>query len=326
MRLAFLTLTLIAALAAAPAAAQVIFADGFESGDVSAWTDAVGLLRHELGHRSVIWLDAARGNRSVPTEVYYPAEVAGDDVPVAAGSFPVVVCGHGYTMDAASPRNLAEALVPLGFIVVLPDTETGLFPSHDDFGKDIAFLARTLQDEGAAPSSPFYGRVSPLSAASGHSMGGGAAHLAVADHAASYGVAFATIATLAAARTSPSSITAAAGITVPALYLADNRDCALQAGGAPSDHYAAAGSACKTLLTIQDGRHCQYVYPTWLCELGDCATGIDGDLQRQIVAEYLIPWFEWTLKGRTEALVRFNVLMASDPRLHSYQQLGCTPP
>ena len=51
----------------------------------------------------------------------------------------------------------------------------------------------------------------------------------------------------------------------------------------------------------------------------------DGDLQRQIVAEYLVPWFEWTLKGRSEALVRFNALMASDPRLHSYQQEGCEP-
>ena len=324
MRFAFLTLSLIVALAAAPAAAQVVFADGFESGDISAWSDVIGL-RYELGHRTVTWLDATRGNRSVPAEVYYPAAAAGDDVPVAAGWFPVVVCGHGYTMDAASPRNLAEALVPLGFIVVLPDTETGLFPSHDDFGKDIAFLARTLQDEGAAPSSPFFGRVAPLSAASGHSMGGGAAHLAVADHAAGYGVEFATIATLAAARTSPSSITAAAGITVPALYLADDRDCVLQAGGAPSDHYAAVSSSCKTLLTIQDGRHCHYVYPTFLCELGDCATGIDGNVQRQIVAEYLIPWFEWTLKGRVEALVRFNALMASDPRLHSYQQLGCEP-
>jgi hypothetical protein len=324
VRLAFLTLSLIAAVAVAPATAQVIFADGFESGDTSAWSDVIGM-HFELGHRTMTWLDAARANRSVPSELYYPAEVAGDDVPVAAGSFPVVVCGHGYIMDAASPRNLAENLVPLGFIVMLPDTETGLFPSHDDFGKDIAFLARTLQDEGAAPSSPFFGRVSPLSAASGHSMGGGAAHLAVADHAASYGVELATIATLAAARTSPSSITAAAAITAPALYLADDRDCALQQGGAPSDHYAAVGSSCKTLLTIQDGRHCHHVYPTFLCELGDCATGIDGDLQRQIVADYLVPWFEWTLKGRSEALARFNALMASDPRLHSYQQEGCEP-
>jgi hypothetical protein len=147
----------------------------------------------------------------------------------------------------------------------------------------------------------------------------------VADYASSYGVAFSTIATMAAADTDPSSVTAAAGITAPTLYLADDRDCALQAGGAPADHYAVVGSSCRTLLTIQDGLHCHYVYPNALCSLGDCPTGIDGDLQRQMVAEYLFPWFEWTLKGRPQALARFNVIMTSDPRLASYQQVGCTP-
>ncbi len=323
MRMTLRTCFLIVALAASPAWA--IFADGFESGDSSAWSATVGL-RFQLGHRSVTWVDPTRSNRSVPAEVYYPAEVAGDEVPVATGSFPVVVCGHGFTMDASSPVNVAEAMVPFGYIVVLPDTETTvLFPSHPDFGKDIAFLARTLQDEGADPASPFFGRVDGTSAASGHSMGGGAAHLAVAEYALDYGVTFSTIVTMAAADTNPSSVTAAAAITVPALYLADDRNCALQAGGAPADHYATVGSTCKTLLTIQDGRHCHYVYPGGFCSLGDCSTGIDGDLQRRIVAEYLFPWFEWTLKGRTQALARFNDLMASDPRFASYQQVGCAP-
>ena len=314
------------ALAAGSAAGQgLIFADGFESGGTSAWSETVGL-SFQLGQRSATFQDAARSNRNVPTELYYPAMTAGDAVPVAEGWFPVVVCGHGFTMDASSPVNLAEALVPSGYIVVLPDTETSpLFPSHADFGQDIAFLARRLQDEGANPASPFFGRVGSASAAAGHSMGGGAAHLAVADYASTYGVSFATIATMAAARTDPSSITAAASITVPALYLADDRNCALQAGGAPVDHYAAVGSSCKTLLTIQDGRHCHYVYPRGFCSLGDCSSGINGDLQRQIVAEYLLPWFDWTLKGSPEALARFNALMASDSRLASSQQEGCAP-
>jgi hypothetical protein len=153
IRRTLLTLS-ITIMAALPAAAQAIFADGFETGDTSRWSDTVGL-RFALGHRSVTWVDASRSNRSVPAEVYYPAEVAGDDVPVAPGSFPVVVCGHGFTMDASSPVNVAEAMVPHGYIVVLPDTETTIFfPSHADFGMDIAFLARTLQDEGRARRPP----------------------------------------------------------------------------------------------------------------------------------------------------------------------------
>jgi len=45
---------------------------------------------YAIGHRSVSWQDPERGNRTVTAEGYYPANSAGDNVPVASGSFPVV--------------------------------------------------------------------------------------------------------------------------------------------------------------------------------------------------------------------------------------------
>ncbi len=312
------------ALMALPAFGQdAIFADGFESGDTSLWSETVGLsVTYAIGHRSMTWVDPSRDDRSVPAEVYYPASAAGDDVPVAAGAFPVVVCGHGFLQDAGSPRNVAEALVPAGYLVALPATETGLPMGHLDFGLDLGFVAQSLVAAGEDPGSPFHGHVGDRLAAAGHSAGGGAAHLAVT----SFPGLFQAIATMAAAKTNPDSVVAAQGMTIPALYLADDRNCTLQAGGAPVDHYAAAGSSCKALLTIQDGTHCGYVYPNFWCTTVDCASGVDAALQRQIVTDYLRPWLDWALDGDAAALAAFDALASADVRLASYQQQGCPLP
>ncbi len=50
------------------------------------------------GQHNPDYFDALR-NRNVWTEVYYPANTAGDDVPLAAGQFPVIVFGHGFTLQ-----------------------------------------------------------------------------------------------------------------------------------------------------------------------------------------------------------------------------------
>jgi len=317
----WVTLSVALVLTTLPLAAQDdIFADDFETGGTSRWSETVGLIiTFELGHRSMTWVDPSRSNRSVPAEVYYPATTAGDEVPFAAGAFPVVVCGHGFMQTADSPLNVAEVLVPGGYIVALPATETGFPMDHLDFGLDVGFVAQSLEAEGASASSPFFGHVGDRLAAAGHSAGGGAAHLA----ASSFPGLFHSIATMAAARTDPDSVAAAQSLTIPALYLADDRNCALEAGGAPVDHYNASGASCKALLTILDGLHCSYVYPNFWCTSVDCSSGIDPELQRQIVADYLRPWLDWVLKNDAAALASFDALASSDPRLASYQQEGC---
>jgi len=39
---------------------------------------------YQVGHLTKTFTDAARSNRSVPVEIYYPADVAGDNKPFAA--------------------------------------------------------------------------------------------------------------------------------------------------------------------------------------------------------------------------------------------------
>ena len=155
-----------------------------------------------VGHRTITYVDPSRGNRPIQTELYYPADAAGDNVPVAAGAFPVITFGHGFVMVWSAYQYLWTAFVPRGYILALPRTESGIFPSHEQFGRDLAFLVDKLQAEGTTPASPFYNHVAPTSCVMGHSMGGGASVLA-----ASYNPRITALSNLAAAETNPSRST-----------------------------------------------------------------------------------------------------------------------
>lgn len=267
-------------------------------------------LAYEIGHTSTTYLDPARNNRQVSVEIYYPATTPGNDVPVApppAGGFPPIAFGHGYLMAYDDYPYVWTALVPAGYILALPRTEGGPFPSHDEFGKDLAFLVRKLQQEGANPPSRFYGAVATTCAVMGHSMGGGASFLAAAEDPA-----ITALANFAAAETNPSAIGAAAGITAPALMFAGSNDCVAP----PSQHqipmYQALASACKALVTITGGSHCQFAEYDYLCGLGEggCTPpGLSREAQHTIVVQLLRPWLDFVLRGDTGAWVEYEGLL-----------------
>ncbi|MFN0149370.1 MAG: FlgD immunoglobulin-like domain containing protein [bacterium] len=264
----------------------------------------------EIGHRSITFADPTRGNRSVLTEVYYPATIAGDNVPVAGGGseqFPVVVFGHGYVMPYSAYQNVWEALAPVGFIVALPRTESGLFPNHGQFAQDLAFLADTLRSAGTDPGSPFFGSVAASAAVMGHSMGGGASILAAAGNSRVQAVA-----NFAAAETNPSAITAAAGVTAAALLFAGSLDCVTP----PLQHqipiYDALDSSCRALVTITGASHCQFAGPNSACTLGEtgCASPTITRAQQHALADtLLVPWLAYVLRGDGDAGARFRDLV-----------------
>ena len=97
----------------------------------------------QVGHTTITFIDSSRNNRSIPTEVYYPADVAGDNEPVTIATtdkFPVISFGHGFVMTWNAYQNIWDAVVQEGFIIAFPKTEGGLAPSHAEFGKDLAFV------------------------------------------------------------------------------------------------------------------------------------------------------------------------------------------
>src|SRR6185436_8296985 len=97
---------------------------------------------YSTGKRSVTFIDGSRTDRPIPTDIYYPANTAGNNVPIASGTakFPVVVFGHGFLISSSAYKWLADSLVKNGYVVVFPNTEEGIVPSHLDFGLDLSFL------------------------------------------------------------------------------------------------------------------------------------------------------------------------------------------
>ena len=132
------------------------------------------LYGQQVGHTQITFIDSSRNNRSIPTEIYYPATVAGNNTPIAPGVFPVISFGHGFVMTWSAYQNFWDDLVPEGYILAFPTTEGGFSPVHADFGADLKFLVNEIQINGAGASVPA-SSAGNTSAIMGHSMGGGIA-------------------------------------------------------------------------------------------------------------------------------------------------------
>ena len=227
--------------------------------------------------------------RNIQTDVYYPSDTGGSNAPILEGcDFPVLVFGHGFTIGTNAYGYLSDGLVPAGYIVALPRTESGFSPSHARFGEDLAFVVGAVEAE-------FASSVSGTSAVMGHSMGGGSAFLAMADNPQ-----ITALVTLAAAETNPSAIAAAGNITNPALVVAASRDCITP----PAEHqipmFEALASADKELVTIEGGSHCQFTTGNFNCSFGELFCGqrpnIGADEQHAATIDAILPWLERVLE------------------------------
>ncbi len=273
---------------------------------VSLWAQP-----YAIGHRDISYVDSARGARSIPTDVYYPATIAGDNTPVAAapaGGFPVISFGHGFLLPVSAYQYLWQSLVPEGYIVALPRTEGNFSPQHLQLGYDLAFLIRRLQLEGVTPASPFFGAIGSTSCVMGHSMGGGASFLAAQSAAE-----ITALANFAAAETTPSAIGAAEEIAIPALVFAASDDCVTPPAAHQIPMYSALASDCKTYVNITGGSHCKFGENNFTCNLGEltCTGSISRATQHQLVLFHLLPFLNYYLKGSAPENCLFQERLAA---------------
>ena len=269
-----------------------------------------------IGERTITYNDPLRSNRAIECKIYYPGVSAGNNVEVATGSFPVVVLGHGFAMGVNVYNNWWEEFVPEGYIFVLPTTEGSLIPApdHEDFGLDLKFMAETMQTENGNAASPFYQHVSDRTGIMGHSMGGGATILGASGFTGAD-----CIVGLAPAETSPSAVTAASGVTAPALILSGEDDSVTP----PNDHhipiYNALGSSCKTYVTIANGSHCYFANYNFNCAFGEI---IPGSLSRedQLDLSYvlILPYLEYFLKDSCDEWDTFQSELSTQSNVESF--------
>lgn len=269
---------------------------------------------YEIGWTTITLNDPDRGNRPVSAEVYYPADTPGKDVPMTSVNtitFPLVVFGHGFVMVWSAYENIWTALVPQGYIVVFPTTEGTLSPSHETFGKDLAFLVRDVSALGTDQNSLLYQRVGQMNCVMGHSMGGGAAYIA-----ASLEPAIKTIATLAPAETTPSAKGAAASLSIPALIIAGSNDCVTPPPAHQIPIYDSLKSPCKIYVSVTGGSHCQMAEFNLFCNIGETSCtpppAITRTAQHEVINRVLVPWLGFQLKGDVAQGIVFDSLILSD--------------
>lgn len=267
-----------------------------------------------VGSTIINFVDPERNNRQISTSIYYPAETAGQDVPVAPGEFPVIAFGHGFVMVHTAYEFLWLHLVPKGYILAFPTTESSLLPSHDDFGLDLAFIISQMKAENLDEISQFYGVIAETSAIMGHSMGGGASFLAAENNTEPT-----TMVTFAAADTNPSAITAAANIDMPTLLFAGEFDCVTPPAQHQYPMYNATASQQKIIIDIFGGGHCYFADYNLLCSLGEASCipqpFISRQQQQSTTLDFLNLYFDYTLKNNAGSWQIFLDSLQNSPRI-----------
>ena len=283
---------------------------------------------YQIGHTTITFIDASRSNRSIATEVYYPANVAGDNVALTTSNtlkFPSLVFGHGFVMTWDAYQNFWETLVPNGYIIAFPKSEGSFSPSHLEFGKDLAFVINQMNVLGTQNTSIFFNRVSPKNAVMGHSMGGGASFLSVPLNSN-----ITTLVNFAAAETTPSAITASASISIPSLIFAGANDCVTPPSTNQVPLYNGLTSSCKTYISLIGASHCQMSNSNTLCSFGESsctpAPTISRSVQHTKIFSYLLPWLNYQLKSDCSQGALFDSQIISDATI-TYQKncIQCNP-
>ncbi len=228
--------------------------------------------------------------KDIPVTITYSCDSSsGDNRPLvgtgagAISTFGVVVVGHGYQMPVTAYKSLATTICQhtANYIVVLPETGSGLFPNHNDFAQDMAAVAAYMQREGKRKGSVWEGHIRNETLLAGHSMGGGAAFLAAKLLQQSGAVTLSGVIAFAPAETNPSSSAAAASVTCPTLILAGGVDCVTPLASTVQPIYDKLAAKCKVLAVIPGASHCQFADANSTCNLGElnCKATITRDAQ-----------------------------------------------
>lgn len=288
--------------------------------------------QYQIGHRTITFNDPSRTGgfgsgggpgRQIQCEIYYPSATAGNNTAVSPGSFPVIAFGHGFVMTWDAYTNVWENLVPKGYIMVFPRTEGSFSPSHNDFALDLNICISKMQTLNNDNTSPFYQKVTQKTAIMGHSMGGGATILAASGNNN-----ITTLVALAPAETNPSAITAASGISVPALIFSGVQDGVTP----PADHHIpifnAVGSSCKTMIGIPGGGHCYFANSNFNCDFGETtsSTGISISRaqQQDIAQDHYGLWLDYHLKSNCTAWEQFLDSISLSNRITPNHLCGIT--
>lgn len=268
---------------------------------------------YPVGETTLTFYDPARSGRAVPVRVLYPAVAAGAGAAVntSMASYPIVVFGHGYGIPVSDYQPVWQRIVPAGFIMVLPLTESSGTIVPGNLAVDMRFVFDQMQQqENNNQTSLFYHRISGTGAMAGHSMGGGCSMLAAAGNAA-----VTCVFSFAAAEITPSPTAASPNVTAPLLLFGGSRDCATPANTTQRPMYNAATASCKAFVLLEGANHCQFAAANASCQAIEQSCGgiatIADSTQLNRTAAFLIPFLKWQLSGSPFGASQYAALLNS---------------
>lgn len=292
--LALLALLLVAAVSSATVAAGGDVTDGAGRLDAQA---LAGPGPYEVEAREVVVERAEDEGGDFDARLFIPlARPGGDDGAdaraIPGGASPVVAFGHGYLTAVGLYESTLRHLATWGITTIAPRSGGELFPDHAAFAADLADAAASVERAASEPDWPGLPVDGDALALSGHSMGGGAAVLAAATDGR-----IDAVATLAAADTDPSSIEAAAELTVPALFIAGSDDGLTPVEAHQRPMFEATAGIPAQLRIIEGGSHCGFLDDAILVGLICDASAIAVEQQRALTRAGLTAWLRHELTG-----------------------------
>ncbi len=203
--------------------------------------------------------------------------------PTAPGPHPVVAFAHGYLQGPSRYRPLLETIAAHGYIAIAPDTQTSPMPQPAELADDLWRAIRWVRAH-----EP--GAHARLAAVAGHSMGGGAAVQAAADHPPiTAAITLAAVARLGSWRID------ARPLTRPAAYLVGTSDRIVPPAETRRLFDQQRGPA--DWFVIRGGSHCGFVGTIGLAGIPCDFGGIPAEEQERITDRIVVAWLDRTLKN-----------------------------
>jgi predicted dienelactone hydrolase len=283
--------------------------------------DALG--PNAVGHTAFSVFDAARANRELPLEIWYPADatawaavseftftelfaglgitspVAKDDIALPTGvDYPLVVFSHGYGGFNIQSLGLMEHLASHGFVVVAPnhtgntqgDTSSPN-PEADRF-PDVAFVIDAMVAENLNGTSLFFGHVDATNVGvAGHSYGGMTAQFMAAGYASEPADSRVKAIVPIAPSSSALSDEDLAGITIPTTLIVGTLDGLLPQSVRSFDLQSSAPHL--SLVEVVGANHTHFAN---VCDIGNTLidNGFTQNLWEAIGAGQLIAIYDAT--------------------------------
>ena len=217
--------------------------------------------------------------------VHYPGTAAGVGAAlnVANGPYPIVAFGHGFVCPVSLYQSTGAHLASWGFVVIMPQTQGSLLPSHAALAADMRSSLDWLASEGDNPGSFWAGAIAGgRRGVMGHSMGGGCALLA-----ASQDPRIRVAVPMAAADTNPSSVAACGTVRCATRILVGSQDTIVPPSTNAPMFANLPGSA--QLVSVTGGFHCGFIDSSILfCDSGSITRAQQLAAVRREAAEFLL--------------------------------------